>query len=188
MPGSGAEPRQPPPLPHPRRFSACANAAHTHPEAEDTAPAPQSPPRTSRRLLARCFFRRRVRDPARRCRQSQASPGAPSTGGTAEGALGNARNREGAAALFIHVPPAARAGGAEGPGLTVGGCSEAPEPGRRISRSGGTACACAPRVPPESRRWGIPRGLRPSLPKSPRRRGSLPKSPRAPYLPSAADV
>lgn len=91
----------------------------THPEAGDTF----------LRFFACCFFRRRVRDPARRCGENLAPPR-----DTAEGVLGDTRNREKATARFVHVPPAARAGGGEGPGLAVGGYSEAPEPGRSISQ------------------------------------------------------
>lgn len=53
--------------------------------------------------------------------------------------------REPQPGLFTSLRLQERGGQGKGPGLTVGGCSEAPERGRHISHSDGTACA--PRVP-----------------------------------------
>ena len=123
--------------------------------------------------------------PPRGCGGRQAPRGAPSTGGTEEGALGDARDREGAAALLAHVPPAARAEGGERPGLTGGGYPEAPEPGRHVHKVV-ARCACVPVPgvsPPESWLWGSPRGFRSSLPESPRRRGQPPRKPESTVRP-----
>lgn len=119
---------------------------------------PQSPAGTSLGFLSRCFFRRRVRDPARGCGGSHAPRGVPSI---AEGTLGGARDREGAAALLAHILPTARAGGGKQPRLTGGGYPEAPEPGRHISQRDGTGGVCVSL--PRAGAGAAPGKFRPSL-------------------------